>query len=187
MNKKRYSAILVISLILVTGIAMAATMPTGNVGNGKNVFDGKCRACHDVTEKENPTLSNLSQLTVDEIKSTVRNGVNGTTMKSFNVSELSNTALDDVVAYIKSSAPVSTLTTANVSTTNVSQPTRVPTEIATGVPTEVATKVPIDITEIPTEVQTPVPTVTPKSPGFEVVIGIIGVLSIYLLRHKNKR
>ncbi len=97
-------------LCTLTIFMLAGAVAGASVEAGKKVFDEKCKSCHGGTEPDTLSLLNLSQKPENEIKNAVRNAVQGTEMRSFTVNELNESDLDNVLAYIKSSAPPPTPT-----------------------------------------------------------------------------
>jgi cytochrome c553 len=101
-----------------------------------------------------PNMTVLSNESVSYITDKVRNGVNRTAMIAYNPSVLSDNDLSNVIAYISSQKLPMTTTT--------------PTMAA--LPTTTTTTV--------------MPTSTPKSSGFDIILGVIGILIIYIFRHR---
>lgn len=120
-----------LSMVCMLIIFMLAGAVAGvSVEAGKKVFDEKCKSCHGGTEPDSPSLLNLSQKPENEIKNAVRNGVQGTEMPSFKVNELNESNLDDLVAYIKNSAPPPTPTVTSTPIPTTPAPTGTPTKVS---------------------------------------------------------
>ncbi len=118
-----------LSIVCTLTIFMLASAVVGtSVEAGKKVFDEKCKSCHGGTEPDTPSLLNLSQKPENEIKNAVRNGIQGPEMPSFTVNELNESDLDNVLAYIKSSAPSPTSTVIPTPTPTTPAPTAAPTK-----------------------------------------------------------
>lgn len=108
-----------LSIVCMLTIFMLAGAAVGNnVEAGKKVFDQKCSSCHGGT-----SLSNFFQKPENELKNAIRNGVQGTEMPSFTVNQLNDSDMDNLLAYIKSSAPSPTTVTPATPTTPA--PTRI--------------------------------------------------------------
>ncbi len=124
--KNRY---LWLSIVCTLTLFMLSSAVVGtSVEAGKKVFDEKCKSCHGGTEPDSPSLLNLSQKPENELKNAVRNGVQGTEMPSFTVNELNESNLNNLVAYIKNSAPPATPTVTPTPIPTTPAPTATPTK-----------------------------------------------------------
>ena len=132
---KRYIIILVLSTLIFSGIT---NVRGSSVDDGKIIFDEKCSGCHGVKPNV-PSISKISALSENDITNKVRNGVQGTLMRPFSTDELSDSDLNNIIAYVKnSSLPVTQNTSSK------------------------------------------------KTAGFDINIGILGILFIYII-YGNKK
>lgn len=104
---RRYIILLVLSALIFSGVI---NVRGTNVEDGKKTFDEICKGCHG-GRPDVPSLSILSQLSEKDIISKVRNGVQGTRMRSFSTDELSESDLNNVIAYLKNSSSSTKKTT----------------------------------------------------------------------------
>lgn len=129
---KRYIMFLVLSTLIFSGVTNVSGT---NVDDGKKIFDDKCKSCHEGRPNV-PSISVLSGLSEKDITDKVRNGVQGTLMRSFSTDELNENDLNNVIAYIKNSSS--------------------------------STKQ------------------APKTTGFDINFGILGIIFIYIIYNKKK-
>jgi mono/diheme cytochrome c family protein len=101
---------LTVQVILLSIILPSAVLKGANIKNGKAVYDRFCSSCHGANGTPNPAVEkmfnvhmrNLSSTDVqtqtdDQLKSVITNGKG----KMRPVKSISGSALDDVVAYIR--------------------------------------------------------------------------------------
>lgn len=101
---KIYIILLVLFTLIFSGVI---NVRASNAEDGKNIFDEKCKGCH-VGKSNVPSISILSGLSEKDIVNKVRNGVQGTMMRSFSTDELNDSGLNNIVAYLKSSSVTNT-------------------------------------------------------------------------------
>ncbi len=98
-NMKMYM-LLVLSALIFSGV----TNISGTAEDGKKIFDDKCKGCHG-GRPDVPSIKILSELSEKDIVNKVRNGVQGTMMRSFSTDELSENDLNNIIVYLKNSSP----------------------------------------------------------------------------------
>lgn len=92
----------IILLVLVLIFSGVTNVSGTNIEDGKKIFDEKCRSCHG-GRPDVPSIKTLSELSESDITNKVRNGVQGTMMRSFSTDELNESDLNNIIAYLKSS------------------------------------------------------------------------------------
>jgi mono/diheme cytochrome c family protein len=131
-NMKIYITILILSALILSGVT---NVSGSNVEDGKKIFDEKCKSCHG-ERPDVPSLSTISGLAEKDIVNKVRNGVPNTMMRPFSTDKLSESDLNNVIAYLKNSSSVNTMPN--------------------------------------------------KTPGFDMGLGMLGILFIYIIYNKKK-
>lgn len=186
MNRYMYTILIMSILTLLVGSAVGQ-----DASAGKTVFDNKCGTCHNTGV--GPNLAVLSKDSPTTIKQTVRNGVPTakTPMPAFSSTTLSDSDLDNVVAYITTQSTQGTYgtpSTTTYATTNVTNATTILN--VTPAATTYVEESPAATTYVEENATVgapggPVTTTAKPSPGFDILIGIIGLLLIYKLKLKS--
>jgi mono/diheme cytochrome c family protein len=99
--------IYIMSLLLVLALALIFSVVINVSGSsaedGKRIFDEKCNGCHGGRPNV-PSISIISKLSEQDIANKIRNGVQGTMMRPFSSDELSDSDLNNVIAYLKNTS-----------------------------------------------------------------------------------